>query len=149
MQQRQLSQIDTPISAIGLGCMGMSEFYGDSIDAQSLTLLNKALDIGINFFDTADTYGIGHNETLIGQFLAKNKPVREQIVIATKFGIVREVGKYERRIDNSAAYIVKACEASLQRLGIDCIDLYYCHRRDHDTPLEEMMTALANAGSAR
>ena len=141
--QRTLNQINTPISAIGLGCMGMSEFYGDSDDTQSLALLDKAIEIGINFFDTADTFGLGHNEMLLGQCLAKHRPQRDKLVIATKFGIVREQGKYERRLDNSPAYIETACNASLKRLGVECIDLYYCHRRDHDTPLEVMMDALA------
>lgn len=143
MKFKTLSQINKTVSAIGLGCMGMSEFYGDSDDSASLALLDQALALGINFFDTADTYGNGHNEALLGQFLNKNKSKRDDIVIATKFGIVREAGKYERRLDNSADYIAQACEASLKRLKIDCIDLYYCHRRHHATPLEEMMDALA------
>jgi len=143
MQTRILQQINQSISAIGLGCMGMSEFYGDSDDSQSLALLDKALTLGIKFFDTADTYGFGHNELLLGQFLAKHQGQREQIVIATKFGIVRVKDQYERRLDNSPDYIVKACDESLQRLGTDYIDLYYCHRRDHDTPIEDMMHALS------
>lgn len=141
--QRTLSQIDRTIFAVGLGCMGMSEFYGDSNDADSLALLDKALELGVNFYDTADTYGLGHNEALLGQFLAKHQSRRDALVIATKFGIVREEGKYERRIDNSPAYIRMACEKSLQRLGVECIDLYYCHRRNHETPLEEMMDTLS------
>lgn len=142
MQTRLLSQIATPVSSIGLGCMGMSEFYGSSDDNQSLELLNKALAIGINFFDSADTYGFGHNERLLGQFLMNNQTKREQIVIATKFGIVRNEGEYERRLDNSPDYINQACHNSLQRLKTDYIDLYYCHRRDHETSIEDMMFAL-------
>lgn len=152
MQTRLLQHINQPVSAIGLGCMGMSEFYGDSDDSQSLALLDKALDLGINFFDSADTYGFGHNETLLGQFIAAHKAQREQIVIATKFGIVRAKGQYERRLDNSLDYIKQACHNSLQRLGTDYIDLYYCHRRDHNTPIEDMMqtlSALVKQGDVR
>ena len=143
MQTRLLQQVSQPVSAIGLGCMGMSEFYGDSDDSQSLALLDKALELGINFFDSADTYGFGHNETLLGQFLANHKAQREQIVMATKFGIVRAKGQYERRLDNSPDYIKQACHDSLQRLGTEYIDLYYCHRRDHETPVEDMMQTLS------
>lgn len=144
MTQRSLGALKQPLSAIGLGCMGMSEFYGASDDAESLLTLAKALDLGVNFFDSADTYGLGHNESLLGRFLKEGGPARrDQVVIATKFGIVREAGKYERRIDNTPAYIRSACEASLQRLGVDCIDLYYCHRRNPDVPIEDMVGALA------
>ncbi len=153
MQQRPLGQARTPVSALGLGCMGMSEFYGATDDTQSLNTLARALELGVNFFDTADTYGLGHNETLIGRFIKEGGAARRaQLVIATKFGIVREAGQYERRIDNSPAYIRSACEASLQRLGVDCIDLYYCHRRNASVPIEEMMGALADlvrAGKVR
>ena len=153
MKQRSLGQDKTPVSAIGLGCMGMSEFYGDSDDSQSLLTLARALELGVNFLDTANTYGLGHNETLIGRFLTQGGAARRaQVVIATKFGIVREPGKYERTIDNSPAYIRACCEASLQRLGVDVIDLYYCHRRNPDIPIEEMVGAMADlvkAGKVR
>ena len=153
MKQRTLGPARTPVSALGLGCMGMSEFYGASDDTQSLVTLARALELGVNFLDTADTYGLGHNETLIGRFLREGGAARRaQLVIATKFGIVREPGKYERRIDNSAAYIRSACEASLQRLGVEHIDLYYCHRRDPAVPIEDMMGSLADlvrAGKVR
>jgi aryl-alcohol dehydrogenase-like predicted oxidoreductase len=153
MKQRTLGQGGTPVSAVGLGCMGMSEFYGSSDDSLSLATLARALELGVNFFDTADTYGLGHNESLIGRFLRQGSASRRsQMVIATKFGIVREPGKYERRIDNSPAYIRSACEASLQRLGVDVIDLYYCHRRNMDVPIEEMTGTLADlvkAGKVR
>lgn len=144
MKQQTIPQLDKTIFPIGLGCMGMSEFYGNSDDNASLALLNKAAEVGVNFWDTADTYGLGHNEALIGKSLS-NMPasLKEQLVVATKFGIVREQGKYERRIDNSADYIRKACDASLKRLGVECIELYYCHRRNPDTPIEEMMDALS------
>ena len=149
MQRRALGTSGQTISAIGLGCMGMSEFYGARDDAQSLETLGVALDLGVDFFDTADMYGIGHNEELIRRFL---KGKRDRVVLATKFGIVREHGAYERRIDNSPAYIRSACEASLKRLGIDTIDLYYAHRRDASVPIEEMvgvMAELVKAGKVR
>jgi aryl-alcohol dehydrogenase-like predicted oxidoreductase len=145
MQQRQLGHSGLQVSPLGFGCMGMSEFYGASDDAASLTTLERALELGINFFDSADTYGFGHNERLLGRFLAGR---REQVVLATKFGIVREEGQYERRIDNSPAYIRAACEASLQRLGVDHIDLYYCHRRDPAVPIEDVVGAMAELVAA-
>ena len=152
MKQRLLGQSKTPVSAIGLGCMGMSEFYGATDDAQSLATLAHALAIGINFFDTADTYGFGHNELLLGQLIQQDPAARGRMVIATKFGIVRQPGKYERRIDNTPAYVQSACEASLRRLKVEAIDLYYCHRRNPDVPIEDMvgaMAALVAAGKVR
>ncbi|MFZ3222712.1 MAG: aldo/keto reductase [Rugosibacter sp.] len=153
MKNRTLGQSSISVAEIGLGCMGMSEFYGPSDDQQSLATLNRALDIGVNFFDSADTYGLGHNERLLGQFLKQGGVARRrQVVVATKFGIVREAGKYERRIDNSPAYVRAACEASLQRLGVDEIDLYYCHRRQADVPIEDTvgaMSDLVHAGKVR
>ena len=144
MQTRLLGPRQQPVSATGLGCMGMSEFYGASDDAESLRTLGRALELGITFFDTADTYGFGHNESLLGQFLkAGGSARRRQVVVASKFGIVREAGKYERRIDNTPAYIQSACEASLQRLGVEQIDLYYCHRRNPEVPVEDMVGAMA------
>ncbi|WP_225771846.1 aldo/keto reductase [Inquilinus sp. Marseille-Q2685] len=140
MDRRSLGQDGTTVSAIGLGCMGMSEFYGLRDDAQSLDTLAAALEHGIDFLDTADMYGSGHNEELVGRFL---KGRRDQVVLATKFGIVREPGRYERRIDNSPAYIRAACEASLKRLGTDVIDLYYMHRRNPEVPIEEAVGAMA------
>lgn len=144
MKQRAIGNSQLHSSAIGLGCMGMSEFYGSSDDLESLRTLEYALSLGVNHFDTADTYGLGHNESLIGHFLAKaGASQRQRVVIATKFGIVRSAGKYERRIDNSPAYIRQACDASLKRLGTDYIDLYYCHRRDPNIPIEEVVGVLA------
>jgi aryl-alcohol dehydrogenase-like predicted oxidoreductase len=110
---------------MGLGCMGMSEFYGATDDAQSLATLEAAFEAGVTLYDTADSYGIGHNEELLGRFL---RGKRQQVTVATKFGLVRNAGSYERRVDNSPAYIRHACEASLRRLGIEHIDLYYIHR---------------------
>jgi aryl-alcohol dehydrogenase-like predicted oxidoreductase len=149
MQRRSLGQSGASVSAIGLGCMGMSEFYGARDDARSLETLGAAVEAGVDFLDTADIYGFGHNETLVGQFL---KGRRDKLTVATKFGIVRRPGAYERRIDNSPAYVREACEASLRRLGVEAIDLYYAHRRNPDVPVEEMVGAMAElvrAGKVR
>ena len=138
MQQRMLGS-DLSVSAIGLGCMGMSEFYGPRDDAESLTVLRRAVDLGVNFLDTADTYGPHHNEELIGRFLADS---HADVKIATKFGIVRKPGEYTRTIDNSADYMRHACESSLKRLGVERIDLYYVHRINRESPIEETMEGL-------
>jgi aryl-alcohol dehydrogenase-like predicted oxidoreductase len=149
MRKRQLGNTGLMTSAMGLGCMGMSEFYGETDDANSLQTLERALELGITHFDSADTYGLGHNESLLGRFVDKIGSLRrEQLTLATKFGIVRAVGKYERCIDNSPAYIRSACEASLRRLGVDRIDLYYCHRRDPDVPIEDVVGAMGELVSA-
>ena len=140
MLRRSLGRTGLTVSVPGLGCMGMSEFYGPADEAASRDALAGALDLGYDFLDTADTYGLGHNETLIGRFLAGR---RERVVVATKFGIVRRADSAERRIDNTPAYIASACDASLRRLGLDTIDLYYCHRRNPETPLAETVGAMA------
>lgn len=127
------------VSALGLGCMGMSEFYGPVDEAQSLRTLAAAHEAGITLFDTAESYGNGANERLLGRFLAGRSGVR----VASKFGIVREPGNYARRIDNSPEYLRQAVEGSLDRLGIDTIDLYYVHRVDPAASLEETIGALA------
>jgi len=129
------------VSSIGLGCMGMSEFYGARDDAQSMETLNRALDIGVTFLDTAETYGLGHNEELIGRLISERG--RDAVTIATKFGIRREPGAYARGISNDPTYIRKACEASLKRLGTEYIDLYYIHRIEKDRPIEEPMQTLS------
>lgn len=129
------------VSALGLGCMGMSEFYGTHDEAQSMHTLNHALDLGITFLDTADTYGLGHNEELISRLLSERG--RDALTIATKFGIQREPGAYARGINNDPDYVVSACNNSLSRLGIDTIDLYYIHRVDTNRPIEEPMEALS------
>jgi aryl-alcohol dehydrogenase-like predicted oxidoreductase len=128
------------VSAIGLGCMGMSEFYGPQDDQAAMAVLHKAVELGCTMLDTADTYGNFHNEELIGDFL---KQTDVEIKIATKCGIVRRPGEYERRIDNSPEYIRSACESSLRRLGVDCIDLYYIHRLDPKALIETTMETLA------
>ena len=129
------------VTALGLGCMGMSEFYGPGDETDSLRVLHHAMDLGITFFDTADTYGFGHNEELVGRFL---KDCKTTPVIATKFGIARKPGEYDRTINNHPDYIRQACEASLKRLGTDCIDLYYIHRFDNSHPIEVMIGTLAD-----
>lgn len=132
------------VPAVGLGCMGMSEFYGETDDAQSLETLHAALDIGYRHFDTSDMYGSGHNEELLGKFIKQLGGKRDQLLLATKFGIYRNPSdKYNLLIDGSKEYVKKACEASLKRLGVEHIDLYYVHRRDPHTPIEETVGALA------
>jgi aryl-alcohol dehydrogenase-like predicted oxidoreductase len=120
--------------------MGMSEFYGPRDDTESLAVLRRAVELGIDFLDTADMYGPHHNEELIGRFLAESGA---SVKIATKFGIVRRPGEYARTIDNSADYMRRACEGSLKRLGVERIDLYYVHRIDRERPIEETMEGLA------
>ncbi len=141
MKTRTLGNSNIEVSALGLGCMGMSEFYGESDDVDSLATLERALELGVTLYDTADTYGIGHNEELLGRFITGK---RDKVVIATKCGIIREKGKYERKIDSSPAYIRSACEASLKRLGTDVIDLYYLHRINPEVPIEESVGAVAD-----
>ena len=140
LQQRRIGRSGLSSSALGLGCMGMSEFYGATDEAQSLATLEAALAAGVTLFDTADAYGFGHNEQLLGRFLASH---RGQALVATKCGLAREAGSYARRVDNSPAYIRQACIASLARLGVESIDLFYLHRLNLDTPLADSMGTLA------
>ncbi len=129
------------LPALGLGCMGMSEFYGETDDEQSLAVLRRAYELGVRMFDTADMYGNGHNEELLASFL---KGGGHDTFIATKFGIRKAPGEYARTIDNSADYIRDACEASLRRLGIERIDLYYVHRAEAGRRIEDTMATLAD-----
>src|SRR3954469_11266010 len=145
MEQRNLGSLT--VSALGLGCMGMSEFYGPIDEAESITTIHRALELGVSFLDTADMYGSGRNEELVGRAIADR---RDEVVRATKFGNRREGEK--RWIDNRPEWIRDACDASLRRLGVDHIDLYYMHRRTPDVPIEESVGAMAElvqAGKVR
>ncbi len=149
MRSITLGRTGLPISVLGLGCMGMSENYGPSDDAESPRILARALDLGINFLDTADSYGPFHNEELIGKFLAGRS---ERVIVATKFGFVRSTDPNAPVIDNSPDYIRRACEGSLRRLGVEAIDLYFVHRVDPSRPIEETVGAMAElvrAGKVR
>jgi aryl-alcohol dehydrogenase-like predicted oxidoreductase len=141
MQFRQLGKPGPTVSAIGLGCMGMSEFYGSTDEKQAIRTIHQALDWGVNFLDTADMYGIGRNEELVGRAI---KDRRDKVVLATKFGNVRGSDGSFKGVNGKPAYVQAACEKSLQRLGVDVIDLYYQHRVDPDTPIEETVGAMAD-----
>ena len=148
MQRRQLGH-GPQISALGLGCMGMSEFYGPSDDAVSIAVIHRALELGIDFFDTADMYGSGRNEELLGRALRDR---RDQAIIATKFAIQRGEGGAFVGLSGRPEYVKAACEASLRRLGIETIDLYYQHRVDLAVPIEDTVGAMADlvkAGKVR
>src|SRR5436190_12080090 len=125
MKQRELGRSGLIVSAIGLGCMGMSQSYGHGDDEQSIQTLNRALDIGVTFFDTAAAYGLGANERLLSRVLAKRRP---EVILATKCGIVRGADGTPSDLDGSPAEIRRSCDESLERLGIDVIDLFYLHR---------------------
>src|SRR5499427_7211960 len=138
MEKRKLGSQGLVVSAMGLGCMGMSQAYGVPDEAESVTTLNRAVELGIDFFDTADVYGNHRNEELVGRVL---KPHRDRIVIATKFGNVFGPGG-QRSVNGRPEYVRSACDGSLQRLGIDHIDLYYQHRVDPKVPIEETVGAM-------
>jgi aryl-alcohol dehydrogenase-like predicted oxidoreductase len=141
MQTRTLGRSGPTVSALGLGCMGMSEFYGATDDDESIAVIHRALELGVNFLDTSDAYGPHTNERLVGRAIADR---RDEVVLATKFGIVRDPNDPKSRaISGRPEYVKEACEGSLQRLGLDHIDLYYQHRVDPDTPIEETVGAMA------
>lgn len=140
MNTRRLGHSDIQLYPIGLGCMGMSDFYGPADDEQSIKLIHQAIDLGVNFFDTADIYGIGRNETLVGKAL---RGKREKVVLATKFGNVRDEKGNFMGVNGKPDYVKKACDDSLRRLGVERIDLYYQHRVDPHTPIEETVGAMA------
>ncbi|KMN48834.1 aldo/keto reductase [Chromobacterium violaceum] len=150
MQKRTLGRNGPQVSALGLGCMGMSAFYGPRDDAESLATLDAALDLGVNFLDTADMYGPYSNERLLARLLARR---RGEVVLATKFGIVMDPADPARRgVNGRPDYARSSCEGSLKRLGVDCIDLYYLHRVDPEVPIEDTVGAMAElvkAGKVR
>jgi len=150
MDTRKLGNEGLEVSAQGLGCMGMSEFYGAVNDEESMSTIHLAISLGVTLFDTADTYGLGINETLVGEALAGR---RDEVILATKFGIVRDPNRPDfRTVNGRPEYVHASCENSLRRLGVDYIDLYYQHRVDPDVPIEETIGAMAelvDAGKVR
>jgi aryl-alcohol dehydrogenase-like predicted oxidoreductase len=150
VEKRHLGRNGPAVSALGLGCMGMSEFYGTRDDDESIATMHRTIELGVNFLDTADIYGHGDNEILVGKAI---RGLRDKVFLATKFGVVRSrTDPNVRGVNGSAAYIRSACDASLKRLGVEVIDLYYQHRVDPNVPIEETVGAMADlvrAGKVR
>lgn len=140
MEKRTLGRTGLEVSTIGLGCMGMSEFYGSGDESESIAVIHRAIDLGVTFLDTADMYGSGRNEELVGRALRGR---RNEVVLATKFGNVRGAQGEFLGVNGKPDYVRSACEASLRRLGVDVIDLYYQHRVDPNTPIEDTVGAMA------
>jgi aryl-alcohol dehydrogenase-like predicted oxidoreductase len=145
MQRRRLGSQGLEVSAVGLGCMGMSEFYGRTDEGEAIATIHRALELGVDFLDTADMYGPFTNEKLVGRAIAGR---RDEVVLATKFGNVRGEGGERLGIRGDAEYVRQACDASLERLGVDHIDLYYQHRVDREVPIEETVGAMAELVAA-
>ena len=149
MKRRSLGSSALSVSAIGLGCMGMSQSYGPGDDQESIRTIHRALDLGVTFLDTANVYGMGANERLVGRAIRDR---RGEVVLATKFGIVRDPSGTRMSVDGTPANVRASCDASLERLNVDVIDLYYLHRIDPNTPIEETVGAMADlvrAGKVR
>jgi aryl-alcohol dehydrogenase-like predicted oxidoreductase len=140
MEKRKLGRRGPEVGALGLGCMGMSEFYGATDDAESIATIHRAIELGVTLLDTADVYGPHKNEELVGRAVRDR---REQVVIATKFGIVRGPDPTKRSVSGKPEYVRSSCEGSLKRLGLETIDLYYQHRVDPDVPIEDTVGAMA------
>jgi len=140
MKQRKLGNQGLTVSAMGLGCMGMSEFYGTADETEAIATIHRALELGVTFLDTADMYGVGHNEELVGKAVRDR---RDRVILATKFGNVRGSDGSFLGVNGQPDYVRSACEASLKRLGVEVIDLYYQHRVDPNTPIEDTVGAMA------